>query len=77
MKTYAKEDVGPIAFAVITVSNHGATTKGLTFTVHENEVKVLSGLKAIEAQQVLGELHRLGYQVVTDPAMKMLIEMGR
>ena len=73
-RSFAQEDVRSLTFGAVSVSKYGAVN-GLRFQVHKKQVKTLRGLKAAEGQQILGELRRLGFDVLIDPAMKMIIEI--
>lgn len=73
-RSFAREDVRSLTFAAVSVSKYGAVN-GLRFQVNKKQVKTLRGLKAAEAKQILGELRRLGFDVLIDPAMKMIIEI--
>ncbi len=73
--TFPKDKVGPIKFAEFSASRSGANC-GLLFVVEGRKVKVLSGLELVEADKILKELGRLGYQVVRDVGMPMAVEMA-
>jgi hypothetical protein len=38
-------------------------------------IKMLYGLKSVEANKILNELQRLGFDVSRDPGMPMMVEM--
>jgi hypothetical protein len=48
---------------------------GLSYLVAGKRVKVFSGLRAPEAERILTELKRLGFDTVHDPQMLLLVEM--
>ena len=66
--------MGPVQFTVFSSGRYG-TTCGLAFTVQSQKVKVLSGLKVVEAQKILIELGRLGFDAPCAVAMPMMVEM--
>jgi hypothetical protein len=47
----------------------------LSFFVGERSIKCLPGLKCVEAQLVLNELERMGFDVVSNPAMSGMVQM--
>jgi hypothetical protein len=47
----------------------------LSFFVGERLIKCLPGLKCVEAQLILNELERLGFDVVSSPAMSGMVQM--
>jgi hypothetical protein len=47
----------------------------LCFSVGERSVKCLPGLKCVEAQLILNELERMGFDVVNNPAMSGMVQM--
>jgi hypothetical protein len=73
---FPRAEVRRVRFGAVSYSKYGATC-GLIFTAADKSIKTLSGLKCIEAQEILDELQRLGYNVVHDPTMPMMIEMER
>ena len=73
-RAFSKEEVRSITFGAFSVTRYGAVN-GLRFAAQRKEIKILRGLKAVEAQSVLAGLRRLGFDVVIDPAMKMVIEI--
>jgi hypothetical protein len=72
--SYGRSDVGQITFGGVSYSKYGATC-GLIFRSGGNRVKMLYGLKCVEAQKILGELDRLGYDVEHDVGMPMMVEI--
>lgn len=74
--SFPREEVGPISYTVFSSSRYGSTC-GLQFAVQSQRVRVLSGLEIIEAQLLLNELSRLGYEVVRDIAMPMAVEIAK
>jgi hypothetical protein len=73
-RLFPRAEVKRVRFGAVSYSKYGATC-GLIFTAAGKNIKTLSGLKCIEAQEILDELQRLGYDVVHDPAMPMMVEM--
>jgi hypothetical protein len=71
---FPRSEMGPIQFTVFSSGRYG-TTCGLAFTVQSKKVKVLSGLKVVEAQKILIELGRLGFEAPRDVAMPMMVEI--
>jgi hypothetical protein len=47
----------------------------LCFSVGERLIKCLPGLKCVEAQLILNELERMGFDVVSNPAMSGMVQM--
>lgn len=73
---YRKEEVKRIEFGVVSGSFSDHPSCGLIFTVAGKKVKMLDGLEIIEAQRLLSELKRLGYDTVYDVGMPMAVEMA-
>lgn len=73
-KTYPRAQVEDVIFGAVSFSKYG-TNNGLIFRVGDKRVKVLGGLRCIEADLILNELGHLGYKISRDPAMPMMIEM--
>lgn len=73
-RTFARDKVGPIRYAVFSSGRYGSVC-GLLFAVEDQELKVLANLQIVEAQQILNELERLNYSVVRDVAMPMAVEI--
>jgi phosphoribosylformylglycinamidine (FGAM) synthase PurS component len=67
--------VKQIRYAAVSYSKYGSTF-ALVFTVEGKKVKVLRGIECPEAQIILRELHRLGFDVVQDIGMPMMVEMA-
>lgn len=74
VRSYPLTEIKGITFGAVSFSRYGATG-GLIFEVGEKRIKALYGLKCIEAQKVLDELQRLGFDVCRDVGMPMMIEM--
>ena len=72
--SFPRQEVGPIRFIELSASQYGSTC-GLQFKVGTEEVRVLSGLKAPEAQKIMIELERLGYEAPRDISMPMAAEI--
>ena len=72
---FPKEVVKGIRFAPVAYSRYGSKC-GLVFTVQRKMVKVLSGLECPEADTILKQLDRLGFDVVQDVGMPMMVEMA-
>lgn len=71
---YERSEVKGIRFGTVAISRYGGTG-GLIFDAFGEQVKCLYALKCVEAQKILTELQRLGYDVTTDPGMPMMVEM--
>ena len=72
---FPKSSVKAIGFAPVSYSKYGSTC-GLVFKVQGKKVKTLVGLECPEAQIILQQLDRLGFDVVNDVAMPMMVEMA-
>jgi hypothetical protein len=75
-RSYARADVKRIQFS----SDYApwwlrATHASLTFLAEGNPVSCLTGLKSVEAQRILNQLRRMGFDVVQDVALPMAVEM--
>lgn len=73
-RVFLRTAVREIRFGPVSYGRYGAVC-GLIFTVADEKVKVLSGLQCVEAQKILDELQRLGYDTVRDVGMPMMVEM--
>jgi len=49
----------------------------LEFQAGGKQVKCLQGLKCVEAQRILDEFERMGFDIVRDPRMPVMLEMER
>jgi len=74
-KSFPSKEIKQLAWGVVHWSRYGGTT-GLIFYVDGKKKKILNGLEAPEAEQVLQGLTTLGIDTVHDPAMPMIIEMA-
>jgi hypothetical protein len=74
-RTFLKESVMKIRFALVRYSQYSPTC-GLVFYVAGKKIKTLEGLESPEAQTILRELDRLGFDVVHDVGMPMMVEMA-
>lgn len=75
-RSYKRNDVSGTRFGAVSLSKYGPTG-GLIFEVAGSRIKALYGLRCVEAQKVLDELQRLGFDVCRDPGMPMMIEMDQ
>ena len=73
-ESFPTKSVKQLTFTSVRVSRYGSTL-GLVFHADGKKKKILSGLEAPEADQILQGLSRLGVDMVHDPAMPMMIEM--
>jgi hypothetical protein len=62
-------------YAEVAASKYGASF-AIVFSVEGKKVKALRGIECPEAQTVLRELGRLGFDVVQDVGMPMMVEMA-
>jgi hypothetical protein len=72
---YPKDTVKGIRFAPVFYSKYGSIC-GLVFTVRGKKFKILYGLESPEAQIILEQLRRLGFDVIQDVGMPMMVEMA-
>ncbi len=73
-RSFRRDEVKRVRFGAVSYSKYGAIC-GLVFTVASKDIKSLYGLKCVEAQRILREIQRLGYDVEHDVAMPMMVEM--
>lgn len=73
-RSFFREDVKQIEFAAVGFSRYGAIL-GLRFSAGGRQVKLLRGLRAIEAHKILVEFEKLGFDTKVDPAMPMMMEI--
>jgi len=69
-RTFLKPDIKGIEFAPLGFSKYGAVA-GLRFNAAGKQIKLLRGLRPVEAQKILTKLSALGFDTGTDPAMPM------
>ena len=74
-QSYPKNEIGQISFAPVSYSKYGAVN-GIVFKAAGKKVKTLKGLECPEAQTILKELDRLGFNVFHDVGMPMMVEMA-
>jgi hypothetical protein len=72
---FPKDAVKGICFAPVSYSKYGSIC-GLVFTAQGKKVKILYRLECPEAQTILKQLDRLGFDVVHDVGMPMMVEMA-
>jgi uncharacterized integral membrane protein len=72
---FPRDLVKKVRYAEVAASRYGATF-ALAFSVEGKKVKVLRGIECPEAQTILRELSRLGFDVVHDIGMPMMVEMA-
>jgi hypothetical protein len=73
-RSFQRSEIKDIRFGVVSPFSKYSSC-GLIFTVAGKNIKSLYGLKCVEAQKILNELQRLGYDVSFDPDMPMAVEM--
>ena len=73
-RTFPRAEVRQVRFGAVSFSRYG-NNGGLIFEAERERVKVLYGLKCIEAQKILEELKRFGFDILVDVGMPMMIEM--
>jgi hypothetical protein len=74
--TYARTEVKEVRFGTVSVARYGSVN-GLIFEVAGKPIKTLYGLRSIEAQRILDELQRLGFNVYSDPGMPMMVDIEK
>lgn len=74
--SYARVDVKEVRFGEVGLSRYGSVN-GLIFDVADKKVKTLSGLESPEAQRILNELQRLGFNTYNDPGMPMMADIEK
>jgi hypothetical protein len=72
-RIYARKHVEEFGFggAGMTIGSR----RGLTFVADGTRIRIFPGLKAPEAQSILAELKRLGFDTVRDPEMVRMVEL--
>jgi hypothetical protein len=70
---YARNKVEEIVFGAAGFAL--GSRRGLSFITAGKRVRVFPGLRAPEAQRILTDLKRLGFNVVRDPKMLLMVEM--
>ena len=74
-QSFPTSSIKQLSFGAVHMSRYGMTP-GLIFMADGKKKKVLAGLEAPEADQVLKGLANLGVDTVHDPAMPMTVEMA-
>jgi len=74
-KVFAKDDIRRIRFGDVAPTFWGLPSSGLIFSTNGRKAKALEDLSCVEAQCILKELERLGYDVEKDVGMPMMIQM--
>jgi len=72
-RIFPKKQVGEIEFGGIGMTI--GSRRGLSFVADGKRVRIFPGLKAPEAQRILAELKRLGFDTVRDPSMLHMVEL--
>jgi hypothetical protein len=72
---FPKNAVIDICYTAVAWSEYGSIY-GLQFDAEGKKVHVLHGLQSPEAQLILKQLERLGFDVVYDVAMPMMVQMA-
>jgi hypothetical protein len=71
--SYARSEVKKLQYdARLSILSESGS---LVFNVRGERMRCFSRLKCLEAQRILDELRRMGYDIVRDPGMKMSMEM--
>lgn len=65
-RTFLRQDIKRIEFAAAGVSRY-FSVKGLRFEGAGKQIKLLRGLRSVEAQKILTRLSDLGFDTETDP----------
>lgn len=71
---YSKVQVRRSRYGVVSFGKYSGDN-GILFDAETKTVKILCGLRPPEAQMILRELNRLGYDVEWDVGMPMMVEM--
>jgi hypothetical protein len=71
VQSFAKVDVKQIQFGGTTFS----TVPGIVYSIAGKKTQIFKGIKCVEAKEILDQLDRLGYDVLHDVAMPMMVEM--
>ncbi len=74
--SYARTEVKEVKFGGVSVARYGAVN-GLIFEVENKSIQTLYGLRPIEAQRILEELKRMGFNVYSDPGMPMMVDIEK
>ena len=72
---FSRSLVRQVRWAAVSYSRYGSTC-AIVFNVEGKKVKTLRGIECPEAQTVLNELKRLGYDVEIDVGMPMMVDMA-
>jgi hypothetical protein len=63
-RSFLRQDIKRIEFVAVGFSKYGSGT-GLRFNVAGREIKLLRGLRSVEAQKILAKLSELGFDTGT------------
>jgi hypothetical protein len=74
-RVFPRTTVHRIRFGTVALSKYGSGN-GLLFQAEGKTVKALTGLESPEAQTILREFERLGFNVEHDVGMPMMVEMA-
>lgn len=74
-RAFPHQAVKKIRFGAVSISRYSATC-GLIFEADGKKIKTLAGLESPEAQIILKELDSLGFDIVHDVGMPMMVEMA-
>ncbi|MGA7342439.1 MAG: hypothetical protein WBE72_25190 [Terracidiphilus sp.] len=74
MRTFSRSEVKRVQFVDDSLFQNGARGR-LAFVASGKPVTALNVVGSVEAQKILNECRRLGYDVVRDVGMPMMVEM--
>jgi hypothetical protein len=74
-REFARKHLEEIVFGSVGMTI--GSRRGLTFVADGNRVRIFPGLKAPEAERILAELKRLGFDTMRDPQMLHMVELER
>lgn len=74
-QSFPTKSVKQLAFGIVRPGTYGGTP-GLVFDVDGKKEKILFGLEAPEASEILQGLSKLGVDTIHDPGMPMMVEMA-
>ncbi|HEX8812225.1 MAG TPA: hypothetical protein VF742_09565 [Terracidiphilus sp.] len=74
-RLFPRPQIQQIRFGAVAYGKYSAVM-GIVFNVNGKKIKTLRGIEIPEAQTVLNELKRLGYDTLIDVGMPMAVEMA-
>jgi len=73
IESLSRTEIRQIQYGAVSYSKQ-RPTKALLFSAGNRHKKILCGLKCLEAQEILDQLQRWGYDVVRDTALSTTVE---